>query len=88
MEPAEDPNELVELEPGLTVRQSVLMAIKTLSSVPEVGIPFISRMVNQLGGYNQAARFMDTPDEHGVSPAEYILRGSQVDAEALLRARG
>ena len=80
-----DPNEVVELAPGLSVRRAVTQAIRLLhNGVPEVGIPFIARMIDQLGSADEMARFLDTADEVGVSPAECILRGSQTAANKML----
>src|SRR5258708_10460389 len=82
----QDLNEMVSLKGGLTVRRSVLEALKHLEANSlALGLPFLSKAVTGLGGMNEAAVWMDMPDQYGISPAEYIvLHHNQVDATHLL----
>lgn len=77
--------ETVELEPGLTVRKSTWDALQTLGSLPEFGVPFLSRVAQSFGSWTEAARWLDTyTDRFGRSPADYINSGRQDIASELL----
>lgn len=71
---ARNPDELIELEPGLQVRAIVWGALRQLAELPPE-LRVLTILVHKLGSYQAAARWLDSDLPNGKTPAYYLTTG-------------